>query len=87
MVKRRLHCGHWRRRRMQAPSSVVRESMTRESVWRQNGQCTSGHLPFPETVSFSVVRPSRTQSSPVLDCAGCSWDLAGLGMGLGTTWG
>ena len=31
--------GHWRRRRMAVPSSVVRESMTRESLWRQKGQC------------------------------------------------
>ncbi|GAA2479424.1 hypothetical protein GCM10009858_16240 [Terrabacter carboxydivorans] len=47
---------------MQAPSSVVRESMTRESVWRQNGQCTSGHLPFPETQSFNDGQPSRMPS-------------------------
>jgi hypothetical protein len=40
VVKRRLQAGHWRRLRMQAPSSVVLESMTRESVCRQNGQCT-----------------------------------------------
>ena len=32
VVKRRLHSGHWRRRRMALPSSVVRLSMTRESV-------------------------------------------------------
>src|SRR5699024_5886278 len=31
--------GHWRRRRIVAPSSDVRESTTRESEWRQNGQC------------------------------------------------
>ncbi len=42
VVKRRPHSGHWRRRRMAVPSSVVRESMTRESVCRQNGQCMSG---------------------------------------------
>ena len=45
VVKRRLHSGHWRRRRMLEPSSVVRLSMTRESVWRQNGQCTVGPPP------------------------------------------
>ena len=39
VVNRRPHSGHWRRRRMLEPSSVARESMTRESVWRQNGQC------------------------------------------------
>src|SRR5699024_11218414 len=37
--KRREQCGHWRRRRIAAPSSDVRESTTRESGWRQNGQC------------------------------------------------
>src|SRR5680860_1535486 len=39
VVKRRPHSGHWRRRRIAAPSSAVRESTTRESEWRQNGQC------------------------------------------------
>jgi hypothetical protein len=43
-VKRRPHSGHCRRRRMLEPSSVARESMTRESVWRQNGQCISDPL-------------------------------------------
>src|SRR5690349_22920517 len=33
------HSGHCRRRRMLRPSSLVRESITRESAWRQNGQC------------------------------------------------
>src|SRR5699024_3892182 len=37
--KRREQFGHWRRRRIVAPSSDVRESTTRESEWRQNGQC------------------------------------------------
>jgi hypothetical protein len=37
--KRPPHSGHCRRRRMLNPSSLVRESMTRESAWRQNGQC------------------------------------------------
>ncbi|GAA3618222.1 hypothetical protein GCM10022199_23350 [Marihabitans asiaticum] len=40
MVKRREHSGHCRRRRIEDPSSAVRESMTRESVCRQKGQCT-----------------------------------------------
>src|SRR5690242_15244489 len=43
VVKRRPHSGHWRRRRMELPSSVVRESMTRESVCRQNGQRSEEH--------------------------------------------
>src|SRR5450830_570662 len=43
VVKRRLHAGHCRRRRIVAPSSEVRESTTRESPCRQKGQCTE-HL-------------------------------------------
>ncbi|GAA1493365.1 hypothetical protein GCM10009627_17110 [Curtobacterium herbarum] len=35
---RRPQFGHWRRRRMEVPSSLVRESTTRESGWRQKGQ-------------------------------------------------
>jgi hypothetical protein len=31
VVKRLPHCGHWRRRRIDEPSSAVRESTTRES--------------------------------------------------------
>src|SRR5699024_8316666 len=44
VVKRRLHWGHWRRRRIDDPSSEVRESTTRESPWRQKGQCTPENL-------------------------------------------
>src|SRR5690606_8888899 len=40
VVKRRWQSVHSRRRRMAEPSSAVRESMTRESAFRQNGQCT-----------------------------------------------
>jgi hypothetical protein len=32
VVNRPPHCGHWRRRRMLRPSSLVRESITRESA-------------------------------------------------------
>jgi len=39
VVNRRSQDGHWRRRRMLPPSSVVRESSTLESVLRQYGQC------------------------------------------------
>src|SRR4051812_3517408 len=38
VLKRRPHCGQTRRRRMAQPSSVLRESTTRESAERQNGQ-------------------------------------------------
>jgi hypothetical protein len=35
---RRPHSGHCRRRRIDSPSSLVLESMTRLSGWRQKGQ-------------------------------------------------
>ncbi len=38
VVNRRPHSAHWRRRRIAAPSSAVRESTTRVSVARQKGQ-------------------------------------------------
>ncbi len=38
VLKRRPHSGHCRRRRIDSPSSLVRESTTRESGWRQKGQ-------------------------------------------------
>src|SRR5690606_19028164 len=40
VVNLRPHSGHWRRRRIDAPSSEVLESTTRESPCLQNGQCT-----------------------------------------------
>ena len=38
VLNRRPHSGHCRRRRIARPSSLVRESMTRLSGCRQNGQ-------------------------------------------------
>src|SRR3954470_13106791 len=50
VVKRRPHSGQARRRRIAAPSSCSRESTTRESGCRQNGQCTVRPLsPEPPT--------------------------------------
>jgi hypothetical protein len=40
VVNRRPHSGHDLRRRIAAPSSAVRLSMTRLSGWRQKGQYT-----------------------------------------------
>src|SRR5690625_4554215 len=40
VVKRRWQAVHSRRRRIAEPSSAVRESITLESAFRQNGQCT-----------------------------------------------
>ena len=38
VLNRRPHSGHCRRRRIESPSSLVRESTTRESGYLQNGQ-------------------------------------------------
>ena len=54
VVKRLPHSGHWRRRRIEVPSSLARESTTRESWWRQNGQCILTRLP---STSLSLVGP------------------------------
>src|SRR5690606_41418013 len=45
--ERWLHSGHWRRRRIEEPSSDVRESTARESAGRQNGQCMAGSSAGP----------------------------------------
>ncbi|GGZ89324.1 hypothetical protein GCM10010389_29530 [Streptomyces echinoruber] len=39
VVNRREHSGHWRRLRIDVPSSVVRLSTTRLSGCLQKGQC------------------------------------------------
>src|SRR5918912_1229667 len=54
VVKRRPHTGQDRRRRVVAPSSVSRESMTRLSGLWQNGQRT-GHL-LDRPAAGAVVR-------------------------------
>jgi hypothetical protein len=41
VVKRFWHSGHCLRRRIEEPSSEVRESITLESEFLQNGQCIS----------------------------------------------
>src|SRR5580698_8911643 len=56
VVKRRPHSGQERRRRIAAPSSVSRESTTRESGKRQNGQCTAFRL---------LSRPDPVRQHPV----------------------
>src|ERR1700754_3225917 len=54
VVNRRLHLAHERRRRMTWPSSTSRESTTRESEWRQNGQRIPVH---PSWHSDAAARP------------------------------
>src|SRR6187455_2281094 len=67
------HSGHWRRRRMLSPSSLVRESMTRESGWRQNGQCMAGK-DYP-----TRLRVGRTLSEPRGDGLAVGGELLCLG--------
>jgi uncharacterized Ntn-hydrolase superfamily protein len=62
VVNRRLQAGHWRRRRIDKPSSDVRESTTRESACRQKGQCTGFSSPgangtrrVPDGDRFTIV--------------------------------
>ncbi|GAA3390016.1 hypothetical protein GCM10017752_16810 [Streptomyces roseoviridis] len=45
VVKRREQSGHWRRRRIDVPSSVVRLSTTRLSGCLQKGQCIGSDPP------------------------------------------
>ena len=61
VVNRRLHFGHERRRRVVAPSSASRESMTLLSALWQNGQRIAVHLlPArpPGCPASAAVRPS-----------------------------
>ncbi|KJK12295.1 hypothetical protein UB45_08280 [Terrabacter sp. 28] len=56
-------------------------------MWRQNGQCTSGHLPFPETRSFSVAAipyavRDGPESRPVFVGPGEAGDGAGDDVGM-----
>ena len=69
--KRPPHSGHWRRRRMLRPSSLVRESMTRESGWRQNGQCMAA-----TDYALSDRRSASKRASTASPCAG---SVLGLG--------
>ncbi|GDY57179.1 hypothetical protein SVIO_078020 [Streptomyces violaceusniger] len=47
VVKRREQSGHWRRLRIEQPSSVVRLSTTRLSGCLQKGQCMTPIPPSP----------------------------------------
>jgi hypothetical protein len=56
VLKRIVHSGHCLRRRIDEPSSEVRESVTRESGKRQNGQ---NILISPlDLVGFSILNPT-----------------------------
>ena len=60
VVKRPPHLVHSRRRRMAAPASMMRESMTREWSWWQNGQYTACF----QRLSWSG--PMKKQVAPIL---------------------
>jgi hypothetical protein len=55
VVKRREQSGHWRRLRIDVPSSVVRLSTTRLSGCLQKGQCMDSNPPHSRL--NSLVRP------------------------------
>src|SRR5690606_18412173 len=57
--KRPPHSGHCLRRRMDRPSSLVRESMTRESECRQNGQCMILQRSRSASARLRVVQETR----------------------------
>jgi hypothetical protein len=86
VVNRWLQDGQSRRRRIAVPSSVERESTTRVSAERQNGQymtITSGHhdgLRFERTgphlgiaLGMTCPEPVDGQPQPVDDLHGCNY--------------
>ena len=88
VLKRRPHSGQTRRRRMATPSSVLRESTTRESAERQNGQ-------FIAFASFAVdddpgscgrhaVRPGEEPGDYMWMAYSCVTTRCGVTVGLGT---
>src|SRR5665647_1538182 len=75
VVKRRLQAWHWRRRRIAVPSSAVRLSMTRLSLWRQKGQCMA--CPCPSCCGGT----SRVRGNAV--CLLCAYAVCPV---CGTVW-
>src|SRR4051794_21261336 len=59
VVKRREQSGHWRRLRIDVPSSVVRLSTTRLSGCLQKGQCMA-----PTLLHSTTHRPLETSRAP-----------------------
>src|ERR1044072_6569928 len=56
VVNRRLHLAHERRRGITCPSSSSRESTTRESEWRQNGQRIPVHPSWHASLPLRAAR-------------------------------
>src|SRR4051812_49193678 len=67
VVKRLPHSGHDRRRRIAWPSSASRESTTRESGWRQNGQCITAPSPHGLPEGSNDSETTCVTRSPVND--------------------
>jgi hypothetical protein len=61
VVKRREQSGHWRRLRIDVPSSVVRLSTTRLSGCLQKGQCMNSNP--PHGTADSIASPGLTGPS------------------------
>ncbi|GAT81613.1 hypothetical protein STXM2123_2314 [Streptomyces sp. F-3] len=61
VVNRREQSGHWRRLRMDVPSSVVRLSTTRLSGCLQKGQCMDSNPPHSRLNSLADLRGPAKQ--------------------------
>src|SRR5829696_4433494 len=66
VVNRRPHFGQDRRRRVVAPSSASRESMTRLSALWQNGQRTGGSPPLDRASAAVTATPAASLPPAVL---------------------
>ena len=80
VLNRRPHSGHCLRRRIASPSSLVRESITRVSGWRQNGQnivaqeysALAGHSVSAGWVATGDAASSANRAVTAAPCAGKS---------------
>ncbi|GAA0916823.1 hypothetical protein GCM10009549_33310 [Streptomyces thermoalcalitolerans] len=61
VVNRREQSGHWRRLRMDVPSSVVRLSTTRLSGCLQKGQCMNSNPPHSRLNSLADLKGPAKQ--------------------------
>ncbi len=64
VVKRREQSGHWRRLRIDVPSSVVRLSTTRLSGCLQKGQCMELPIPFQCTTQWPRGAQEPLEAAP-----------------------
>ena len=86
VVNRRPHFGQDRRRRVVAPSSASRESMTRLSALWQNGQRIGGSPPLrsgPGMTGASVGRPPAVLWTLLGTSGGCPGENLRMGLWTG----